>query len=94
MKKSGTAPKAKTMTVATASRVIGRVDDDGRAITQEVIMQPDGTEKTVDVSSRANEKLVAPQFPKYGDHKNWMTQLGRNVVACAPYMDYEELEWL
>ena len=75
-------------------KVVGKVDDDGRAVTSEVVMQPDGTERTVDVSSRAYEKLQIPAFPKYGDAKNWLTQLGRNAVAAAPYMDWVELKWL
>ena len=70
------------------------MDDDGRAVTIEVVMQPDGTERTVDVSSRAYEKLQVPAFPKYGDAKNWLAQLGKNVVAAAPYMDWVELKLL
>ena len=48
----------------------------------------------MDVSSRAYEKLVCPSFPQYGDMKNWMTQLKRNVVAVAPYTDMIEIVWL
>ena len=71
-----------------------QVDEEGRAVVAEVVLQADGTERTVDVSSRAYEKLVCPAFPQYGDMKNWMTQLKRNVVACAPYTDMAEIKWL
>ena len=59
-----------------------------------MVLQADGTERSVDVSSRAYEKLVVPSFPQFGDTKNWMTQLKRNVLAAAPYTDMAEINWL
>lgn len=84
----------KATTAANTTRPVGTVEEDDRAVTTEVVMQPDGIDKTVGVSSRAYEKLQVPQFPKYGDMTNGMTQLDRNVVACTPYMGFTELEWL
>ena len=45
-------------------------------------------------SSRAYEKLQVPKWPKYGDMKNWLTQLKRNVISCAPTTDRSEIAWL
>ena len=84
-----TTPKSAAKAKADAAKPAApklSVDESGRVVETEVVLQTNGVERTVEVSSRAYEKLVVPTLPKYGDMKKWMTQSGRNVVACAPYM--------
>ena len=65
-----------------------------KARAAETVIDCEGNEMTLEVSSRAYEKMVVPAFPKWGDTHAWLTQLKRNVVAVAPCTDRIEVKWL